>query len=96
MGHIRARGVAVAASPPATAAAAKTACRRRRPPLGEALTHVVALLSLLALLSPADGYVKSCTHGSDSAFNPSNCNCTLWCDPVGGVPHGYNVSLPNM
>jgi hypothetical protein len=56
----------------------------------------VALLSLLALLSPADGYVKNCTHGSDSAFNPSNCNCTLWCDPVGGVPHGYNVSLPNM
>ena len=40
--------------------------------------------------------MKNCTHGSSAAFNPATCNCTRWCDPVGGVPHGYSASLPNV
>ena len=51
---------------------------------------------LLLAVDPAAGYVKNCTHGSSAAFNPATCNCTRWCDPVGGVPHGYSASLPNV
>ena len=51
---------------------------------------------LLLAVDPAAGYVKNCTHGSSAAFTPATCNCTRWCDPVGGVPHGYSASLPNV
>ena len=83
-------------------------CRRRgihggrasaAPPAALTPSPGAALLRqglLLLAVDPAAGYVKNCTHGSSAAFNPATCNCTRWCDPVGGVPHGYSASLPNV
>ncbi len=65
------------------------------PSPGAARLGLQGLLLLLAV-DPAAGYVKNCTHGSAAAFTPATCNCTRWCDPVGGVPHGYSASLPNV
>jgi hypothetical protein len=74
--------------------------RPRRRPRSSATDPAPCLLLLQGLLllavGPAAGYVKNCTHGSSAKFTPAVCNCTRWCDPVGGVPHGYSPSLPNV
>jgi hypothetical protein len=63
--------------------------------------HAVGLLvALLAAATQQPGSAApqrtprliNCTHGSSVTMTPANCNCTAFCDPVEGVPHGYSTT----